>query len=103
MSIVTGVMLITSVGESLEQFVPITRWLEERGQGILLVHDDCPSGGGKHPQFTYLTAGFNYFETYWDSFVEFVMGLPWTFPENVILILQPESGPTRVHRPGEER
>lgn len=34
-----------------------------------------------------------------DAFAEAFLALPWTDPENVVLIMQPEDGPTKVYQP----
>lgn len=98
MSVVTGVMLLVGAldwdGESLSK---VQSWLAERGRGQL---SDCSdaSGGNKHPQFEAWAAGINYFLDV-DEFAAFAMSLPWRAPENTVLILHPETGPTQVLRP----
>lgn len=102
MSVVTGVVLCTSCVEDEEEVLDrINAWLLEKGGGprwsLKLVSDDF--GGGKHPQMSVYGGGFNYF--YEDDFAEFVISLPWQNPENVVLIMQPEDGSTKVFRPSE--
>jgi len=54
-------------------------------------------GGGKISPCKVFGAGINALDE--DGFAEAVMALPWTFPENVLLVIQPEEGPTRVWSP----
>ena len=54
-------------------------------------------GGCKHPQVLVYGAGLNYLDE--DAFAAYVLQLPWTHPENVVLLLNPEEGATRVFRP----
>lgn len=74
-------------------------WLRDKkgaaGWELGLVSDHY--AGGKHPQQYVAGGGFNYFAE--DEFATFVLGLPWEHPENVVLVIQPEDGPTRVFRP----
>lgn len=99
MSVVTGVMLLVSIGDGTDHSIidEIQAWLKARGRGQLAEISDY-AGGSKHPQFEAFTAGINYFLE--DAeFCEFVLSREWKYPENVVLILQPEDGPTRVFRP----
>lgn len=97
MSVVSGVTLLTSVTEEKETFDAINNWLFERGyiKGMAPVEDNY--GGSKHPQQLAHGAGLNYLEE--DAFADFVIGLPWEYPERVVLVIQPEEGDTRVFRP----
>jgi hypothetical protein len=106
MSVVTGVLLIFSVCEEEGRedhpvlLAHINDWLMERySQRLLLVQEHF--GGSKHPQLFAAGAGFNYFDE--DAFADYVLSLPWALPENVVLILQPEEGSTRVFRPWERK
>ena len=106
MSVVTGIVLCASCGEP--EFpelangdagdpiwlVAVNGWLAEKSKiwRLDLVEDDF--GGGKHPQMRVAGGGFNYFPE--DEFLEFIKNHPWETPDNVVLIMQPEDGPTRV-------
>ena len=102
MSIVSGVVLCTSCVEfqsgdedsPVVLFEEINKWLGSRGR-LTRVEDSF--GGSKHPQMYVAGGGFNYFPE--DEFAAFVMALPWEEPENVVLIIEPENGATRVFRP----
>lgn len=102
MGIVSGVVLCTSCAETqvgdedspVVLFERIGEWLVSRGQ-LNRVEDGF--GGWKHPQMYVLGGGFNSFPE--DEFAEFVMSLPWDNPENVVLVIQPDQGTTRVFRP----
>lgn len=103
MSVVSGVVLCTSCCEDEVSedgpailFERINEWLASKGPfKINRVEDNF--GGGKHPQMFVAGGGFNYFPE--DEFAEFAMSLPWSNPENVVLIIEPEDGRTRVFRP----
>lgn len=104
MSVVSGVVLCTSCAEEeisedgpVVLFEKINEWLAAKGSFKLNRVEDS-FGGGKHPQMFVAGGGFNYFPE--DEFAEFVMSLPWLFPERVVLIIQPEECETRVFRPG---
>ncbi len=109
MSVVSGVVLICTVGEDGMDADPdeggdpwklreINNWLaENKVAGTGLEDQSEATAGGKHPQFYLFGAGFNYFPE--NEFADFVMGLQWDFPENVVLIIEPEDGATRVWRP----
>ncbi len=98
MSYVTGAMLICRAHED-KQIAAIKQWLAEKtgfdDEQLAEVSDHA--GGGKHPQFHAYCGGFNYFDE--DEFAMFAMSREWEFPENVVLILQPEDGPTRTFTP----
>jgi hypothetical protein len=106
MSVVSGITLLTGVSEDyIEQedgsdrwplIERINIWLDERNFSALTSVEDH-YGGSKHPQLTVHGAGFNYFPE--DDFAAFVLSLPWKQPENMLLIIQPEEGPTKVYRP----
>lgn len=104
MSIVTGVMLICSTCDDgdLGPLSEIAAWLAEResSEGNWRLADTSDHAvGGKHPQFATFCGGFNAFCLEEDEFAAFVMSRDWTFPENLVLIMQPEDGETRVFRP----
>jgi hypothetical protein len=109
MSVVSGVVLCSSLGEKQGSqgedgmpllFEQINGWLNEHPLGRdrwRLKMIERHFGGGKHPQMSVAGGGFNHFCE--DEFADYVLGLPWEYPENVILIIQPEDGATRVFRP----
>lgn len=104
MSVVTGIMVICSVCEDDGEdenhpvlFEKLNDWIESRHKSrpLKLVEDHF--GGNKHPQCYSAGAGMNHFDA--DAFAEFFLSLAWESPENAMLIMQPESGATRVFRP----
>lgn len=100
MSVVTGIMLIVGFGEEERErpLAEVQQWLHDRcGQKLVDVADHA--GGWKHPQFHAMAAGINRFVDE-DEFARFVCSRNWSCPENVVLILQPEEGQTRLFRPG---
>jgi hypothetical protein len=106
MSFVTGVILCVSVCEDEGSggedgppllFERISDWLASRAEHWMLARLEDSFTGGKHPQMYVSGGGFNYFPE--DDFAEPVMALPWKLPENVVLVMQPEDGPTKVYRP----
>ncbi len=113
MSVITGFVLITSVsdgddwseGTTEDEYgnLPpgpnirkINEWLDKNKFGQIKdsAGDAC---GSRHPQISHFYAGYNHFPE--DDFVEFFQTLAWECPENVVLLLNPEDGPTRVFRP----
>lgn len=96
MSVVTGIMLIIGAGDFGEQpIAEVQAWLYDRRLPPLVETSDA-SGGNKHPQFECWSGGFNYFDD--DEFIAFVMGREWLAPENMVLVVQPEEGASRVFR-----
>lgn len=101
MSVVSGVTLTVSCAEDaykngktlIEQ---VNKWLAARNFGPL-VQVDQHYGGSKHPQVHVYGAGFNYFPA--NEFAKFAMALRWDYSENVVLLIQPEEGGTKVFRP----
>lgn len=105
MSIVTGIIVVASVCEGDGNLSPeasverLNDWLsahyrdESRALRLLTEH----FGGNKHPQLVAAGAGLNHLDE--DAFAEAFLAMPWTDPENVLLIMQPEDGPTKVIRP----
>lgn len=96
MSVVTAVTLIYRPNFS-DPAKEINDWLK--------LHDFMPLesisrfyGGNKHPQCRVLGAGYNYF-TVEEEFIEFIQNISWDSPENMVLIIQPEEGSTKVYRP----
>ena len=77
----------------------INEWLRNANFAPLLSVEDA-YGGSKHPQVLIYGAGFNYFpET---EFATFILSLPWECPENVVLLINPEEGSTKIFRPQKE-
>jgi len=103
-SVVSGVVLCTSIAEDCSSpngqpvlFERIQEWLAEHAgpfQQLNSVEDSF--GGSKHPQMFVAGGGFNHFPE--DDFAVFVLSLPWQNPENVVLVIEPEEGATRVFR-----
>ena len=104
MSVVTGLVLVCSVGELLNwaesqpgNIPSVNRWLSARGYEGLKELADASATGNKHPQLLLYAAGYNHFPE--DDFIEFFLSLQWESPERAILLLQPEDGATRIIRP----
>lgn len=107
MSVVSGVTLHISVAEdSAEQadgseiyanVSKINDWLAERNCAPLVSVEDH-YGGSKRPQVAVFGAGYNYFMPR-DEFIGFVLTLDWWNPGNVVLLINPEDGPTMIFRP----
>ena len=53
--------------------------------------------GPKHPQCFVFGAGLNFADE--DALAEKILCFDWKYPENMVLVIQPEDGPTRVWRP----
>lgn len=103
MSVVSGVVLCTSCTEDeVHEDGPATliekinAWLSERHFGKIM-QVESGFGGSKHPQMFVAGAGFNYFPE--DEFAAFVLSLPWSSHGNVVLVIEPDQGDTRVFRP----
>jgi len=104
MSVVSGVTLLCSLegcGEEYDEdgiriLSRLNWYLEALGSASHFEELSEHYGGGKHPQQFVFGAGVNYLDE--DRFAEFVLSLPWEDPENVVLVIQPEDGPTRVWR-----
>ena len=108
MSVVTGFVLICALAEDLQanehppgSVAKIKRWLAERSFQEPAELAERHATGDKHPQLYLHAAGYNHFPE--DEFVAFFRDLDWQCPENVVLILQPETGATRVLRPSMTR
>jgi hypothetical protein len=97
MSVVTGVVICTSCAEDIAIFAGINHWLANNGGGWDLAMVDSHAGGRKRPQMHIAAGGFNYFPN--DVFLAWFKTIGWEYPENVILIMNPEDGPTIVWRP----
>ena len=105
MSVVTSVILTMTAGEDGfdEEFNGGTTKLDALNE-TLADHGKMPLAcltdhmcRGKHPQTLTFGGGYNYFPT--EAFTVAVQGIEWAYPENVVLIIQPEEGPTSVWRP----
>lgn len=106
MSVVSGVTLQISCAEDYTEregapdtvslIDKVNAWLAEQTFGPLVAVEGR-YGGNKHPQVLVYGAGYNAF--FEDEFGTFVMSLPWNVPESVVLLIQPEDGPTKVFRP----
>jgi hypothetical protein len=104
MSVVTGLVLVCSVGELLNwaenqpgNIPSVNQWLSDRNFEDLKELADTAATGNKHPQLLLYAAGYNHFPE--DEFIDFFRNLQWESPERVVLVLQPEDGATRVIRP----
>jgi hypothetical protein len=90
--------------ENGDRIIPIVaqinQWLASNGYHRGLVRVEQHYGGTKHPQVLVYGAGLNHLCE--DALAAFVLGLPWSRPENVVLLLNPEEGATRVFRPSFE-
>src|SRR5215467_8254370 len=105
---VSGVTLMTALADEPsdshrttdcpDNWGAVNQWLAEHHHGSLVMLDEH-YGGNKHPQCHVGGGGFNYLSE--DDFAAFVMSLPWERPDNVVLVIQPEEGRTRVFRPGD--
>ncbi len=108
MSTVSGVVICTHCGETDPGedgpddpclWQRIDAWLVEHGHKPLVrVEDHAVTQ--KHPQMSIAAGGLNVLDE--DAFSAFVMSLPWRYPENVVLVLEPEEGATRVFRRADE-
>ena len=106
MSMVSGITLQISCAEDyIEQkegkdVIPIieqiNKWLFARHFQPLASVEDHYSGS-KMPQVLVYGAGYNYFPE--DEFAEYIQKLIWRLPENVVLLINPEDGATKVIRP----
>ncbi|MCU1301762.1 MAG: hypothetical protein JWQ87_2046 [Candidatus Sulfotelmatobacter sp.] len=96
MSIVTGIVVCMSLTDEHRNGPIITKWLEDCGYSELNPVDEC-GGGSKHPQMYIFVGGYNYFPN--DKFLDFFKALTWAWPENAVLLLKPEEGPTAIYRP----
>lgn len=95
MSVVTGIVLCTSIAETPTNFSKIDAWLADHSCSSLHeVDEHCCNG--KHPQMSIRGGGYNYFSN--EEFLQFFKTLLWAYPENVVLVLQPEDGTTVVLR-----
>lgn len=102
MSFVSSVLLQVSCAE--ESFhdegprpglVAINDWLSQRNM-LPIVELDELMCCGKHPQTYVFGGGYNHFPE--DDFADFILGMKWDCPENVVLVINPEEGPTRIWR-----
>jgi len=75
----------------------INAWLAEREFRPLVDITDH-MGGTKHSQMCVFGAAFNYFAPR-DEFGAMVISLPWEYPGEVVLLINPEEGATKIVRP----
>ena len=101
MSHVSGVVLTCSVCEAEDddalppQVDAINAWLLNDGHQAQPLRDMAEhSGGHKAPQIFMLGGGFNYLDE--TAFAAVVMSQRWNYPANVVLIINPETGPAKV-------
>lgn len=97
MSVVSGVTFLCTLGETDVVEVLEALASETTGYPVQFTEVQAHYGGNKHPQQTICGAGLNYFDE--DAFAARVLAYPWVYPENVVLVIQPEDGPTRVWQP----
>ena len=104
MSWVSSVTLLTSScedqgGEVVDEPVlarTINAWLTEHNYPEL-EQIDRHYGGNKHPQIDAFGAGINHFG-HQEDFVIYTLGLPWEYPEDVVLVIHPEDGAVMIYR-----
>lgn len=97
MSVVSGVILTCCLmEEDTDNVARVNAWIRERHGGGELVNVADQAGGKKHPQCEIWIGGFNAMQE--DEFVAFVLRLPWDEPSNMVLVIKPEKGPTRIWR-----
>lgn len=99
MSVVSGVVLCTSCSDSDDLRARVQARLSDTNWGGRLKRVDDVAGGPKDPQMWIGIGGFNYLDE--EEFATFVLALPWRDPGNVVLVIQPEDGATRVWRVGD--
>jgi hypothetical protein len=99
MSVVSGVTLVCSLceGSEPEDGAHIIRMLDDAAGTWCFTQLTDHYGGHKHPQIMAFGAGINGLDE--DLFAAKVMAHAWEHPENVVLVIQPEDGPTRTWRP----
>jgi hypothetical protein len=103
MSVVSGVILTYSVAEVQTRGDGFPKrhlgaWLDQANFPPLIAVDGATASW--HPGCEILIGGYNHFDE--AGFASFVQSLPWSFPENVVLIIEPDEGPTQVIRPKAE-
>lgn len=108
MSVVSGVTLICRLGETGNEDpnvydndgdllrIKLNDLLKKLDRNCEFTELSEQYGGNKHPQHLIFGAGINFLDE--DRFIEAVMNWKWKDPTNMILIVQPEDGPTRVFR-----
>lgn len=97
MSYVSGVTLQVDDENDAEIVRTVVNgWLKSEGHSELESVEDC-YGGAKHPQVYVFGGGFNYLDE--DGLAELVKSASWASPENVVLLINPEGGATKVVRP----
>jgi hypothetical protein len=71
-------------------------WLADRGWPKLT---PLQEGGVNAPSVGVWASDFNRMGDEATAFADYVVSLPWSFPESVLLVLHPEEGDARVYRP----
>ncbi len=106
MSVVTSVILQMScaedgfVGDDTSRLDKINAFLASSKHPPLT--DLTPHmGGNRHPQTYVFGGGYNHF--FERKFSEFIMRFDWKRRANVVLVMNPEAGPTRVWLAGAKR
>ena len=112
MSVVTTIILTTGElyqsGSEPAYITLFNGWLTEnspyRQEMAEMLHlfeeiDYDKTGGGKNPQIEVWVSAHNHLGGNIADLVELVVNYPWNFPEDVVLIINPEEAMTTVHRP----
>lgn len=74
----------------------INKWLKKNNK-FPLVDLTSYMQRGKHPQTFVFGAGYNFFPE--EDFASFIINRKYNYPENVVLLINPEDGKTKVYRP----
>ena len=92
MSVVTGIVLVTSLWHKDKDCVVLANdWIEKEGFTPLTVGLEERCCKGKHPQIALMGGGYNYFPH--ERFEQFVQALPWE--GGVHLMIRTEDGGIR--------
>ena len=95
MSVVSGITLMMRCGE--EDALPaLNAWLDAHEITARFTDVTDAFGGNKRPQTRVYGSGLNFFNE--DAFADEIGCRPWQYPANVVLVIQPENGPTRIWR-----
>lgn len=100
MSSVSGIILTYSPVERVTHgdgfpLKQLRSWLYERELDPLISVQGCTASW--YPGCDILIGGYNHFDE--EAFSALIQELDWTCPENVVLLIEPDEGPTRVIRP----
>lgn len=104
MSIVSGLIVCCCSSEGSANFRLINNWIADHWSGGEVLGGPMTRiegwfGGNKHPQMYVAGAGLDKFGAHVEAFVAFVLSLTWEYRGNLIIVHQPEEGPTQVWRP----